>query len=355
MNQRGFIPIIYIVIGAAVLASAVFGVVKYKDEIASNVSKIFERSEIIVPETVVPDEVVEPIEEPVEPVPEPKPEPKPQPKPKPKSEPAPAPEPEPAPVPAGSSDPAPAGEPEPEPEPEPVEPECTSDADCADENEYTNDNCIDNACYNQCPAGQTCDDDNSLTINDICFTWGTECICRGIAIECFDDNDCEDDDNSCTVSTCNDSGTEDASCSHTNITSCTNDDGCCASDCDATNDNDCEGNCGNGICEIEEDVDNCSTDCSPQCKDDRDNDGDGKIDFPADPGCEDDQDNDETDVIACYDHTDCMTNSCEVYFCENAGTGEAVCVFEDTITGCYPDGYGCCPSDCTSATDSDCQ
>ena len=41
MNQKGFIPIIYIVIGAVVVASATFGVVKYKDEITANVSKVF--------------------------------------------------------------------------------------------------------------------------------------------------------------------------------------------------------------------------------------------------------------------------------------------------------------------------
>ena len=36
-----------------------------------------------------------------------------------------------------------------------------------------------------------------------------------------------------------------------------------------------------------------------QCSDGIDNDGDGKIDFPADPGCTDASDNDETDVASC--------------------------------------------------------
>ena len=34
MNQKGFIPIIFIVVGAVVIASAAFGVVKYKDELS---------------------------------------------------------------------------------------------------------------------------------------------------------------------------------------------------------------------------------------------------------------------------------------------------------------------------------
>lgn len=41
MNQKGFIPIIFIIIGVIVATSASFGVVKYKDEITANVSKVF--------------------------------------------------------------------------------------------------------------------------------------------------------------------------------------------------------------------------------------------------------------------------------------------------------------------------
>ena len=40
-NQKGFIPIIFIIIGAVVVASAAFSVVKYKDEITANISKVF--------------------------------------------------------------------------------------------------------------------------------------------------------------------------------------------------------------------------------------------------------------------------------------------------------------------------
>ena len=47
-NQKGFIPIILIIIGALITASAIFGVVKYKDEITANISKTF-KPEIEIP------------------------------------------------------------------------------------------------------------------------------------------------------------------------------------------------------------------------------------------------------------------------------------------------------------------
>jgi len=53
MNQKGFIPIIFIIIGAVVVASATFGVVKYKDEITANVSKVFNKPPKL--EVVAPD------------------------------------------------------------------------------------------------------------------------------------------------------------------------------------------------------------------------------------------------------------------------------------------------------------
>lgn len=47
-SQKGFIPIIFIIIGAVVVASATFGVIKYKDEITANVSKVFKGSKVEV-------------------------------------------------------------------------------------------------------------------------------------------------------------------------------------------------------------------------------------------------------------------------------------------------------------------
>jgi len=43
MNQKGFIPIIFIVIGAVAVVSAAFGIVKYKDEITANVLNAFKK------------------------------------------------------------------------------------------------------------------------------------------------------------------------------------------------------------------------------------------------------------------------------------------------------------------------
>jgi len=70
MNQNGFIPIIFIIIGAVVIASATFGVVKYKDEITASVVKIFKRPKVETPDidSTGKDESVEEaelIEEPI--------------------------------------------------------------------------------------------------------------------------------------------------------------------------------------------------------------------------------------------------------------------------------------------------
>ena len=43
MNQKGFIPIIFIIIGAMAIASAGFGIVKYGDEIVASVVSVFRK------------------------------------------------------------------------------------------------------------------------------------------------------------------------------------------------------------------------------------------------------------------------------------------------------------------------
>ena len=61
------------------------------------------------------------------------------------------------------------------------------------------------------------------------------------------------------------------------------------------------GGCGNGNCDEGETCRNCPSDCgdcpprNPQCSDGADNDGDGKVDYPADPGCSSSTDNNEVD------------------------------------------------------------
>ena len=58
--------------------------------------------------------------------------------------------------------------------------------------------------------------------------------------------------------------------------------------------------CGNARCESGETCSSCSTDCgicpppTPECSDTKDNDGDAKIDYPADLGCSSSSDTDET-------------------------------------------------------------
>jgi glutamine amidotransferase-like uncharacterized protein len=67
------------------------------------------------------------------------------------------------------------------------------------------------------------------------------------------------------------------------------------SGCSSLTGND-ETNCGDGICEGGENWQTCSSDCAaPQCSDGIDNDGDSKIDYPADPGCISADDNSELD------------------------------------------------------------
>ncbi len=56
--------------------------------------------------------------------------------------------------------------------------------------------------------------------------------------------------------------------------------------------------CGNSLCELGENWQNCLADCAaPQCSDGIDNDGDLLIDYPDDLGCSNADDNDETDVV----------------------------------------------------------
>ncbi|MEK6871380.1 MAG: S8 family serine peptidase, partial [Nanoarchaeota archaeon] len=63
--------------------------------------------------------------------------------------------------------------------------------------------------------------------------------------------------------------------------------------CTNSIDND-ESNCGDGVCEGGESWPSCTLDClPPQCSDNKDNDGDGKIDFPNDTECKDILDDNE--------------------------------------------------------------
>jgi hypothetical protein len=81
----------------------------------------------------------------------------------------------------------------------------------------------------------------------------------------------------------------------------------------------------------------------PQCSDGIDNDGDGKIDFPADPGCTDASDNDETDIAGL-----CKTGP--TYTCP-AAMKCPTCP-EELIGGLVPCGRTCddpCTAECECA------
>ena len=100
--------------------------------------------------------------------------------------------------------------------------------DCDDDNECTIDSCDEDmdAC------GHTPMADNTTCMGGIC--------CSGTCTvpACSADTDCNDGD-ACTVDTCNNAGKCSASCSYEAKTQCINDDGCCPAGCDYTNDNDC--------------------------------------------------------------------------------------------------------------------
>ena len=60
MNQKGFIPIIYIIIGALIIASAIFGAI-YKDEITASVYKILKPKIVIY--NIIPTAKLPPLSE----------------------------------------------------------------------------------------------------------------------------------------------------------------------------------------------------------------------------------------------------------------------------------------------------
>lgn len=171
---------------------------------------------------------------------------------------------------------------------------------------------------------QTCWIDCGCPGSQVCYREK----CR--AITCFSDVDCDDSD-PCTIDTCTD-----GSCIYTAITACIDDDGCCPSNCNSTNDNDCEAVCGNGICEPGENCSNCLADCP--CKV-----GETCVEGEC-----------QIIVITCLSDLDCDdANVCTIDTCQSPGTPEASCT-HTMITSCINDD-GCCPSGCNVLHDNDCQ
>jgi serine protease len=108
---------------------------------------------------------------------------------------------------------------------------CSFDTDCNDNNECTTD-----VCNN---PGTTTAHCSNTPVTD-----GTTCMagicCSGTCAlpVCSVDTDCNDN-NACTIDTCNNAGSCAASCSYTNITACVSGDGCCPAGCTNAIDSDC--------------------------------------------------------------------------------------------------------------------
>ena len=118
--------------------------------------------------------------------------------------------------------------------------------------------------------------------------------------------------------------------------------------------------CGNGICDpgdchlcsLDCDISQCMGDgyCSTDFMDGNENCGNS----PSDCSCSSPEIccNDACIEPSCYQDSDCGSDMCKIYTCNDAGSCTASCSSVD-ITQCM-DGDGCCPSACNSQNDSDC-
>jgi serine protease len=113
----------------------------------------------------------------------------------------------------------------------PAGPVCSSDTDCNDSNECTND-----VCLNPGTPNAYCSHSN-VADNTAC-TGGVCCSGKCAAPACLADANCNDN-NVCTIDTCSSAGTCGASCTFTPITQCVSGDGCCPVGCTSLTDNDC--------------------------------------------------------------------------------------------------------------------
>ena len=132
---------------------------------------------------------------------------------------------------------------------------------------------------------------------------------------------------------------------------------------DASTCSDCS--CGDTVCDSSEDVSSCSSDCGlPACSNDRDEDGDGRTDYPDDPGCTSEDDDSELGAYLgeiCTSDEGCEEGVCEgnvCVACRDDGDCEAgacsgnVCVECSDSVVCET---GACNSEgaCVECSDSD--
>ena len=199
---------------------------------------------------------------------------------------------------------------------------CTSDvlsgADCTAECLYTDitapidgDGC--------CPAGanETNDDDCAAVCGNGVLETGERCditIPAGMAGAC--PTACMDGQ-VCTIDRLVMGGTCQARCRFIDITMPIDDDGCCPPGADATTDNDCSANCGNGVVEAGETCDTAITTGPGRCP------------------------------TSCNDGMACTTN-----VLLNPGTCIAACDFPPIVNP--QNGDGCCPPGANANNDNDC-
>jgi hypothetical protein len=230
---------------------------------------------------------------------------------------------------------------------------CSSDAEC-DDGMYCNgaETCVDGTCQDGTPV--TCADDGLFCNgSEVCDEIGQECGHTGDP--CTAPTVCSEDIDQCELPSCGntvcDAGENCDNCPADCIsgTAAGNDptdcfkgkaDGVCHPVKDGSNCPDCVSSwcCGDGVCEGEEDSNNCAIDCgpSPVCEDGNCDPGEDECSCPSDCGqpqnsevgfCSDSVDND-CDTLTDCDDPDCV---------------------DDLACSCFPKGSPCSiKSDCCS-------
>jgi hypothetical protein len=233
---------------------------------------------------------------------------------------------------------------------------CTTNEQCNDGNECTEDLCVGGVCQN-----------NPVPDNTSCTVGGTIC-CSGTCVDpaCSANPDCDDAED-CTTDTCLNPGICAAVCENT-WPACGPADGCCVPTCTPANDPDCV-YCGDGECagQADEDCNSCPADCisgggaacpNGRCEPDA---GENCHNCPED--CNGKQTGAPQTRFCCGDDVDCTDSRCtsEGYDCgppmAEYCCGDYVCEGAETVENCAVD-CGCTgPEDCddlVGCTDDDC-
>ncbi len=277
----------------------------------------------------------------------------------------------------------------------------------------------DGNCVSECNDGSACTTDtlqgSAQTCDARCvYTAVTQCVhsdgCCAPGCNALNDNDCNptcgngviepgetcdnncpancNDGNACTTDTMSGSATNcTAACTNTPITVCQGGDGCCAPGCNSTNDNDCSASCGNGVKEGNETCDGadcptscddgnaCTKDtligsaqqCNAQCTFSQITTCSMTSDGCCPAGCNSLNDTncgatcgngvveppetcDDNCPTVCNDNDACTTDALS----GQANECNVRCT-STPITACSMTSDGCCPANCNSLNDADCQ